>query len=195
MTQRPKSTKPIQPERLFEEDLDRSVGFLVSDTARHVKRLLYHGLADHNIRGGSWFVLRALWEQDGVTQRELADRLGMTQPSTLEMLRAMEKDGLVRFEKDTVDRRKLRIFVTDHAMEKKPALMRVAREANAVLLEGFSPAEEMLLKRMLHSVRTSAAAKIAHYEMQANGKEPPIALDLKEEAREGLGGKTKPSKK
>ena len=84
----------------FDESLEESVGFLLSDTARHIKRLLYQRLASHGVRNGAWFVLRALWEREGLTQRELADRLGMTAPSMLQMLRAMEADGLVRFEKD-----------------------------------------------------------------------------------------------
>lgn len=183
------NSKLAQPERVFTADLDSSVGFLISDTARHVKRLLYHGIAERDIRGGYWFVLRALWEADGVTQRELANRLGMTQPSTLEMLRSMEKDSLVRFERDTSDRRKLRIYLTSKALKLKTPLLQVAKEANATLLEGLSQAEEILLKVMLRTVRNSAAQAIAAYEQATSPRAAAAALNLQEEAREVQEGK------
>jgi len=174
-----------QPDRVLDLDLDGSIGFLISDTARHVKRLLYGPIAQHGIRGGSWFVLRALWEADGVTQRELANRLGMTQPSTLEILRVMEREGLVRFERDTVDRRKLRIYITEYANTIKTPLLRIATEANSVLLGRLSQAEELLLKVMLRTVRSSAADAIAQFELNATAKKQPEALNLRDEAREG----------
>lgn len=145
----------------FDESLEESVGFLLSDTARHVKRLLYQRLASHGVRNGAWFVLRALWEREGLTQRELADRLGMTPPSMLQMLRAMEADGLVRFEKDPGDRRKLRVFVTEMARQKKPQLLKIAVDSNQDILEGLSEAEVALLRMIVRQVRKNAAAQIA----------------------------------
>lgn len=164
--------------RSFDESLDHSVGFLISDTARHIKRLLYQRLALHGVRNGAWFVLRALWEREGITQRELADRLGMAPPSMLQMLRAMESDGLVRFEKDAADRRKLRVFVTDLARQKKPQLLQVAAESNHDILEGLSDAEEALLRILVRKVRQNAATQITMGALQGEA----VALDFNEES-------------
>lgn len=146
----------------FDESLEESVGFLLSDTARHIKRQLYQRLAPHGVRNGAWFVLRALWVREGLTQRELADQLGMTPPSMLQMLRAMESDGLVRFEKDTSDRRKLRVFVTDLARQKRAQLLKIASDSNREILEGLSDAEVTLLRLLVRQVRKNAASLIAH---------------------------------
>ncbi|AEF88781.1 regulatory protein MarR [Delftia sp. Cs1-4] len=177
-------------ERVFPKNLDSSLGFLISDTARHVKRLLYPGIAQLGIRGGSWYVLRALFEADGVTQRELANRLGTTQPSTLEMLRSMEKEGLVHFQRDTLDRRKLRIYLTDKALKLKTPLLRAAGEANSILLGGLTQAQEILLKTMLGTVRSAAADAIAQFELQSAVKESPTRLHLREEERQAHGNQT-----
>lgn len=152
------SNLPADPARRLTPGLDESLGFLIADSARYVKRSLYARIARHGVRGGSWFVLRALWQRDGVTQRELAQRLGLMEPSVLEMLRAMERDGLVTRQRDEVDRRKVRIHVTPHARAMEPALMTIAEDVNTMMLTGLNASEEALLKLLLRKVRETLAA-------------------------------------
>lgn len=161
--------------------LDSSIGFLISDTARHVKRLLYPGIAQLGIRGGSWYALRALFEEDGVTQRELATRLGTTQPSTLEMLRSMETEGLVHFQRDTIDRRKLRIHLTEKALLLKPQLLSIASDSNAILVGGLTQAQQTMLRALLCAVRRAAAGAIAQSALQSAVEASPAALNLRDE--------------
>jgi len=47
-----------------------------------------------------WYFLRALWERDGVNQRELTNSVGIMQPTTVMALRSMQSRGLVRMEPD-----------------------------------------------------------------------------------------------
>ena len=82
-------------DRHLSDRLTDSLGFLIVDSGRYVKRSLYARIANHGIRGGAWFVLRVLWQRDGLTQRELAGRLGLMEPSVQEMLRAMERERLL----------------------------------------------------------------------------------------------------
>ena len=148
---------PEQEKPRLTKGLDESLGFLIADSARFVKRSLYARISLHGVRGGSWFVLRALWLQDGVTQRELAQRLGLMEPSVLEMVRAMERDGLIVRQRDEVDRRKMRVYLTKHARSLEPPLMRIAEEVNTLMLSGLNPAEEALLKLLLRKVRETLA--------------------------------------
>lgn len=139
----------------FDEDLNESMGFLISDAARAVKRSLYARIAQHNIRGGHWYCLRTLLQQDGVTQRELSQRLGIMGPSTVEMLRAMEKEGLVIRKRDPHDKRKVRVYLTDHARSVKPTLLQIASEVNATMVSRMSEAEQILLKLLLRRLRST----------------------------------------
>ena len=144
----------------WNEDLDDALGFLIADTARHAKRLLYARIADHGIRGGSWYLLRALWEQDGLTQREIALRLGITEPSVQEVLRSMEADGLVERTRDAVDRRKIRVCLTPKAHDLKRPLMTVAESLTRTNVTGLTEAEDVLLKRLLKTVRGHFAQQL-----------------------------------
>lgn len=141
-------------------ELDESVGFLLSDTARFVKRLLYADVAAYGVRGGYWFFLRALWLEDGCSQRELAVRLGLVEPTVLEMVRAMEKDGLVERRRDKQDGRKRLVFLTDHAKELQPELMQIAIRNNEKILSALSVAEQILLKQNLKAIRNALSAEL-----------------------------------
>jgi hypothetical protein len=96
----------------------------------------------------------------------------------------MEKEGLVHFQRDTLDRRKLRIYLTDKALKLKTPLLRAAGEANSILLGGLTQAQEILLKTMLGTVRSAAADAIAQFELQSAVKESPTKLHLREEERQ-----------
>lgn len=156
-TSRPKEASARAVEDIPSQALDESIGFLLNETSRLSRRLLYGRLAECGIRGGSWYVLRVLWEGDGVTQRQLAERLGMTQPSTLEMIRSMERDDLIRLERDQEDRRKTRVYLTDRAWDLRVPLLRVAEEATAVVVQRLSQPEQVALRMLLRNVRDTTA--------------------------------------
>lgn len=158
---KPRSGSSPGPSRNLSQSIDESIGFLVCDTARYIKRGLYARIGPHGIRGGSWFFLRVLWQGDGITQRELSQRLGLMEPSVLEMLRIMEKDGLVRRERSATDRRKVHIYLTDRARTLEPKLMGIAGAVNTMMLGSMTQAEEVLLKLLLKRLRDTIGTDFA----------------------------------
>jgi len=135
--------------------LDESLGFLIAEAERASKRVLFARITEHGIRRGGWFVLRALWENEGMTQRELAQRLGLMETSVLEMVRAMESDGLVTRTRDTEDKRKVRIHLSAQGRAIEPQLMQVAQTVNDQMVQDLTQAEAVLLKLLLKKVRAS----------------------------------------
>lgn len=101
--------------------------------------------------------MRVLWLEDGISQRELARRLGVMEPWVLEMVRSMERDGLVERTRDETDRRRMKLSLTDKARSLEPQMMGIASTVNQLMLEGFSESEEILLKLLLKKVRTRLA--------------------------------------
>jgi len=137
----------------FDSELDDSIGFLIADTGRAVKRALYLRIVQHDIRGGHWYCLRTLFQQDGVTQRELSERLGIKGSSTVEMLRAMESENLVYRERDAEDKRKVRVYLTEHARSFQPILAQILKELRELMISNMSKTEETLLKLLLRQLR------------------------------------------
>ena len=117
----------------MKERLDprNSYAYQVRGTHRLFARLLEKHIAGSGIRTGVWYLLRVLWEKDGISQKHLSRQSFLTESSVVTMLNTMEDAGLVVRERDEVDRRRMKILLTDKARELKGQLLPHAREINA----------------------------------------------------------------
>lgn len=97
-------------------------------------------------------ILQILYEQDDITQNEIARRLG-NRPSTVTVsLKRLERAGLVERNPDEKDQRMVRVRLTDKArglFARMPALI---EENEQRILAGLSDTEICLLKRMLRQI-------------------------------------------
>ena len=128
---------------------DQSVGYLVRETHRAFLRALGGRVSRHGVSIGMWYFLRALWHEDGLTQRELAQRIGTAEPTALIAIKAMESQGLVRRVRNRDDRRKLHIRLTAKGRGLKGRLIPLAREVVGTAATALSP---MQLDELLHSL-------------------------------------------
>jgi MarR family transcriptional regulator, organic hydroperoxide resistance regulator len=104
-------------------DPEQSVGYQLRKISREMAALLKMQISSEKITIGMWYFLRALWQRDGVIQRELTESVGLMQPTTVAALRSMETRGLVRMEPDKTDRRSIRIFLTSEGRRLKTRLL------------------------------------------------------------------------
>jgi len=129
-----------EPSRNSEFPPDESSGYLVRDAHRAFQRLLERRIAAHGVTRGQWYFLRVLWNEDGLTQRELSARVGMMEPTTVIALRGMEKSGLIRRLRSTDDRRRSHVWLTAKAQRMRKPLLALARgiteEAEADISRG-----------------------------------------------------------
>jgi MarR family transcriptional regulator, organic hydroperoxide resistance regulator len=105
---------------------NESVGYQLRITHRALQRYLQAMIQPHGITIGMWYFLRALWDEDGQTQRELSRRIGISEPTTLNAIAAMERIGLVTRERDQDDGRKLNVLLTDKGWALKAELLPLA---------------------------------------------------------------------
>ena len=75
---------------------DQSIAYLAREITRIYTRDLQNAIAVHGILIGQYHFLRVLWEKDQITQRELANAVGMKESTTFTALAGMEKQGLLR---------------------------------------------------------------------------------------------------
>ena len=139
----------------------RSVGYLVRQTHRAFTRALQARIAPHGVSIGMWFFLRALWQEDGISQRELSQRVGMMEPTTASALTNMERKGLVRRIRNRTDRRIVNVFLTERGRALRRELLPLAAEVNEAALRGVSVNEVAQLRALLAKLRTRLDADIA----------------------------------
>ena len=126
-----------------------SDGYLVRDAHRAFQRLLERKIAPHGVTRGQWYFLRVLWTEDGLSQRELSERVGMMEPTTVIALRSMEKAGLIRRVRSTNDRRVTHVRLTPKAKRMRDGLLKLARGINAQADEGISPDDIAVFRRVI----------------------------------------------
>jgi DNA-binding MarR family transcriptional regulator len=107
---------------------DSSAGFLANHMARLFASALAEGLRPLGIAPAQFMVLLELWREDGLTQRDLVERLDVEQATMASTLNRMERDGLIERRAHATDRRAQLIHATDKArgLERTPKLLRAA---------------------------------------------------------------------
>ena len=136
---------------------DNSIGYLTRIVFRNFSRLLEKHTMQRDVSAGQWRFLRQLWIEDGITQRELSERVGMREPTTVVALKGLEKAGLIRREKSEVDRRKIYIHLTPHARNLETLLAPLNAEVHAVATAGMTDAEIETLSKLLRRVIANLA--------------------------------------
>lgn len=97
-------------------DFESSVGFIVNTTAKAFQKALDAELRKNvGVTISQWRVISTLTRQPGITQKEIADRVGIESSTLVPIIDKMEKDGFVKRKLDNEDRRINRIYLTTKA--------------------------------------------------------------------------------
>jgi DNA-binding MarR family transcriptional regulator len=137
---------------------DQSVGYLVRETHRAFLRALGARVSRHGVSIGMWYFLRVLWEEEGLTQRELSRRVRMMEPTTATALEGMERRGFISRMRNSQDRRKVNIRLTDKGRRLREVLLPYAMEVNQVALAGMPPKTIPLLREQLDRIKRNLDA-------------------------------------
>jgi len=145
---------------------------LVKDARRAMERSLQIRLFDHSVSFGHWSFLRILWEHDGLTQRELSELAGMSAPTTLSAIRAMESLGYVWRSQKAGNKKKIYIYLTDKGRALKELLMPLAKEVNTLAVEGLTPEEVVVARKVLAKIAKNLSNDEAELGRSGNRKVP-----------------------
>jgi DNA-binding MarR family transcriptional regulator len=136
----------------------QSIGYLCRINFRSFARELEHRIARYGVSSGQWRSLRVLWDEDGITQRELSERVGATEATTVPMIRTLVRDGFVVRHQDADDRRKARIVLTPKGRRLQRKLMPFVGEVNDLAVQGISAADQAVVRRVLAEIHRNLSA-------------------------------------
>jgi DNA-binding MarR family transcriptional regulator len=144
--------KPARQAAESNSRLDESLGYLVRKTHHAIVARLDERFAAYGISPSTWSFLRRLWDEDGLTQKELADALGLTPPTAVSAIDNLERRGFVERRLNGSDRRKRHIFLTVRARQLVAELRPLAANVNSIAVADLTAHEVHELKRMLRIV-------------------------------------------
>ena len=97
-------------------------------------------------------VLGLLSYRDGLSQREIAEKLHIKPPTVNVTVQRLEKAGFLYRKADEKDQRISRIYLTEKGKQTKESGMKKVQDNEKILLDGFSEEDLGLLRRFLDQI-------------------------------------------
>ena len=133
-----------------------SATYLAGQLAKAFTRSLHARAAALGFSPGQLPVLIELCAEDGLTQKQLLDRVGIEQATMANTLARMQRDGLIERRPHPSDRRAQLVYLTEKARGMEAEAIRVAREADDALFAGFRRFERELLMEYVRKIIENA---------------------------------------
>lgn len=134
-----------------------TVGDLLLRTARSLARAQDDALAAAGGSAATWQVLRAIRTAETRTQAELAEVVGVRQPTLTHHLDGLERSGLVTRWRDPDNRRVQRVLLTPAGEDLFLRLRRAAAGFEGRLTAGLEDADLATLRRLLAALAENGA--------------------------------------
>lgn len=91
-------------------------------------------------------------KKEGTAVSKLANQLGVRSTSLSRVLSNMEKQGLIYRETDPLDKRSVKVYLTEQGNEKRILAKQVVKDFNEYLTKHFSEAERQRLVDALEKI-------------------------------------------
>ena len=128
---------------------DDRIAHLIKDTTRALVRSLQSELKKYGIPFSQWAILRVLWTQDGLSQRELSSMAGTMESTTANVVRQMENKGYILRRHLGKNKRKRHVFLTLKGRKLEKKLVPLAEEVNKKARKNIAQEEIKLLRNCL----------------------------------------------
>jgi MarR family transcriptional regulator, transcriptional regulator for hemolysin len=143
------------------QNSEQSIGFLISDTARLMRRRFDQRARHLGLTRAQWQVLAHLQRNEGINQIGLADLLDIEAITLCRTIDRMEEGGWVERRPDPNDRRARLLFLTERARPFIADMRAIAEEIYAEALAGLPADTRQTLTEILTAMRTNLSARPA----------------------------------
>ncbi|MFC4100585.1 MarR family winged helix-turn-helix transcriptional regulator [Paenibacillus xanthanilyticus] len=143
--------------------IDDSLGFMINHAGRRLTLLLALRYQPYDITTEQWSVLNRLYEQDGISQKELARRSEKDQTNITRILDQLERKGLAVRKANEADRRSFLAYITPRGRELNETLLPIEKEVIQSVLGGLNGEDVAQLRRLLKQVTLSAERAIEQW--------------------------------
>lgn len=130
----------------------KSVGKHISRIYRRLNILISHDFKDLNIGSGQYLFLITLYENEGINQKVLGEKLLIDRANTTRAIKKLEQAGYVKTIVDTADKRNKKLYLTKEGHGIIPAIRQVLVKTRITMLEGLTEEESEQLFCLLEKI-------------------------------------------
>lgn len=135
--------------------IDFSFHKLLGEVIRLHFSLSHKTLEKEGLYPGQPPLLYALYDNDGLSQKELAKKLNLKPATITVMIKRLEKSGFIKRTSDENDQRISRIHLTEKGIHACVELKAIVTDIDNVCLDNFTEKEIASLKELLNKVKNN----------------------------------------
>ena len=128
--------------------------FQVGRAARKMSKITREKVAPYGLTTTQFFLLTALYEEDGILITTLAGKVALDKATLTGMLDRLERDGLTERRADPDDRRGIRIYLTQKAEKLRHKLTELYHENNTMFLSLLDDEERRVFEQVVNKMET-----------------------------------------
>ena len=131
------------------EQLDRQM----HEVLREHHRVMHQHFKECGLFNGEPMMLFLIGEGEGLTQRELAERMHITPASVTVSVRRLVGEALVERRPDAADARRLHLYLTEQGRQLNAACLRVRDEMIRLVYGSYTPEERDQMGALLDKMQ------------------------------------------
>ena len=133
-----------------------TVGYILRQANIALSRALQRRLARYQLTSPQMIFMREIWLEEGLSQRELSERVGTAASTTVAALRVLERRKLIRRVAKPLDRRAIRVFLTPKGRWLEREVVPKIYQVNDRVIARLSRRELATLDDVLRKIRDNA---------------------------------------
>lgn len=130
-------------------NLTDCIGFITNTASKKIVDAFNERFRDNNITRVKWIALFFIGEEKNISQKELAQKMNANESSIARLLERMERDDLCVRERDTTDRRIIRVNLTSKGAQLRTELLPLGQSFHDDATDGIPAGDLEIFKNVL----------------------------------------------
>ena len=136
-------------------DIDECMSYLTNKTAKKIADSCNERLACLGTTRIQWIALFYLGKCEGISQKELGERMNITGSSVARLIDRMEKECYVTRVTDSTDRRLTNLYLTEKGKELREKLFLHMKRDTDILAQNISEEEKKIFITVLKKIEAN----------------------------------------
>lgn len=133
-------------------NFSQTINYKISDLSALHRTELEKCLSKVDIHSGQVFILFELWEEDGLSQIDLAKNLKLTAPTINRMVKGLSKAGFVALKRSESDARLVNVFLSEKGRQIKTDVESIWQDLEQKITDRLTETERLILLQLLEKV-------------------------------------------
>ena len=152
-------------------NFDDCIAFITSRSAKIFSQAMEQRLRPYGVTRSQLIAIYYIHANQGITQKALADKMSIREPTVVRLIQAMEQDGLLTRTGDAQDKRIKQLVLTEGGTRLYHQLLPVAEQFMNDTIAGISEEDLQTLKNTLDAMVANALKKGAGGSIRADQAE------------------------